>query len=271
MQCPVCLADLSDDSDTCPRCGWVMTAYVVRLEDFDCSQARLPPEEPVYRVMGGTDPRDFLMAGCEVAHSFLRILDRAGSRLQDHSEILDFGAGCGRVLRWLLPDAPSSAWTACDIDASAIEWVRQNLRSAEALVSHTWPPLPFDDGRFDLVLGYSVFTHLPVDHQDAWLEELRRVTRPGGLLLLTVHGPSAYRNASTRSTFHKEHQGAFEQQGFIYWSNDYWKDHFPAYYQTAYHDPSYILRHWTRWLDVVKVMERAAYPNHDVVVARRRL
>ena len=74
-----------------------------------------------------------------------------------------------------------------------------------------------------------------------------------------------------RSTFHKEHQRAFEQQGFIYWSNDYWKDHFPAYYQTAYHDPSYILRHWTRWLDVVKVMERAAYPNHDVVVARRRL
>ncbi|MGY1688890.1 class I SAM-dependent methyltransferase [Geodermatophilus sp. SYSU D01105] len=113
-------------------------------------------------------------------------------------------------------------------------------------MSKAWPPLPFDDGRFDLVLGYSVFTHLPVDHQDAWLAELRRVTRPGGLLLLTVHGRSAYANASTRSSFHKGHQKTFEQEGFIYWSNDYWRDHFPAYYQTAYHDPSYIARHSTR-------------------------
>ncbi|MGY1688889.1 hypothetical protein [Geodermatophilus sp. SYSU D01105] len=107
-----------------------MTAYLVRPDEVDWSGAPLAPEDLIYRVMGGTDSREFLLAGREVAQSFLRVLDRTGSRLQDHPQILDFGAGCGRVLRWLLPHAPSSAWSACDIDAPAIEWVRQNPRSA---------------------------------------------------------------------------------------------------------------------------------------------
>jgi len=38
------------------------------------------------------------------------------------------------------------------------------------------------------VIGYSVFTHLTEAMQRQWLEELRRITAPGGLVLVTAHG-----------------------------------------------------------------------------------
>lgn len=269
MFCPICFTPIPSDTGTCVRCSWVTTAFVVRQGEIDCSEARLPPDDLIYRVMGSKDPQSFLAAGREVAESFVRGLDRSDRRLRDCPRILDFGSGCGRVLRWLIPKAPDSVWTACDIDAPAIDWVRQNLPSVTAITSETSPPLPFDDGQFDLVLGYSVFTHLPTEYQDVWLKELRRVTHPGGTLLLTVHGPSAFRGAAARSSFTAEHLDSYIEDGFFYWSNDFWKDHFPAYYQTAFHQPSYIRSHWTQWLEIEGVMELAAYPNHDLVLARR--
>ena len=54
-----------------------------------------------------------------------------------------------------------------------------------------YPPLPFPDAYFDLVVAYSVFTHLEREVQKAWLAEMRRVLAPSGLLLATVHGEFA--------------------------------------------------------------------------------
>ena len=50
------------------------------------------------------------------------------------------------------------------------------------------PGLDLAADDFDLVYSYSVFTHLPEVMQRPWLDELVRVTRPGGHLLLTFHG-----------------------------------------------------------------------------------
>lgn len=44
------------------------------------------------------------------------------------------------------------------------------------------------DGQFDLIFAFSVFTHL-VDSWSAWLLELHRVLKVGGLLIVTVFGP----------------------------------------------------------------------------------
>ena len=41
---------------------------------------------------------------------------------------------------------------------------------------------------FDLIYAFSVFTHLDIKAQKAWRDEFRRILRPRGILLLTVHG-----------------------------------------------------------------------------------
>jgi SAM-dependent methyltransferase len=51
------------------------------------------------------------------------------------------------------------------------------------------PPLPFaEDNSFDLVYAFSVFTHIPAEHQEAWLLEMKRILKPGGFLVCTVAG-----------------------------------------------------------------------------------
>jgi ubiquinone/menaquinone biosynthesis C-methylase UbiE len=46
--------------------------------------------------------------------------------------------------------------------------------------------LDYDDSSFDLVTGFSVFSHLSPDNGKHWLRELYRVVRPGGLVVITT-------------------------------------------------------------------------------------
>jgi SAM-dependent methyltransferase len=49
--------------------------------------------------------------------------------------------------------------------------------------------IPADDGAFDLAFTACVFHHIPADQHVQWLSEIRRVTRPGGRLVLFEHNP----------------------------------------------------------------------------------
>ena len=50
----------------------------------------------------------------------------------------------------------------------------------------TAPHLPFEDKYFDVIYCGSVFTHMD-DLADAWLLELKRITRPSGRTYITIH------------------------------------------------------------------------------------
>ena len=66
-------------------------------------------------------------------------------------------------------------------------WCQQHLSPPFKFATTTsFPHLPFEDGYFDLIQSFSVFTHI-CDLAEAWLLELRRILRPGGVLYLTVH------------------------------------------------------------------------------------
>src|SRR2546422_521375 len=74
-------------------------------------------------------------------------------------------------------------WTAKFADAN-----RQFLETWSDGLPVPPPPLPFADRQFAVVYALSVFTHLPEPLQNAWMQEIRRVVRPGGHVILTTHG-----------------------------------------------------------------------------------
>jgi len=104
---------------------------------------------------------------------------------------LDWGCGPGRVLRHLpTVFGPQGNYIGVDPNQKSIAWCKENLRSVEVNVSQLAPPLPIPDSRIDFLYGISIFTHLSQDAHQAWITELYRVLKPGGLALLTTHGPA---------------------------------------------------------------------------------
>jgi SAM-dependent methyltransferase len=108
--------------------------------------------------------------------------------LDSLESVLDFGCGCGRVTRYWSDF--EGAVSGSDVNAKAIDWCRDNLAFATFERNALAPPLDFDEASFDLVYALSVFTHLTAELQVAWRDEMLRVLRPDGLLLVTTHGRS---------------------------------------------------------------------------------
>jgi SAM-dependent methyltransferase len=218
--------------------------------------------------------RLFDASGTQSVKDIRTALAGIGRTLDTFPRILDFGCGSGRVTRWLPFEAPSSELHACDIDEQAIAWCRDKLPGIEFARNEAEPPLPYADESFDLVVNHSVFTHLDERMQDAWLAELRRVTKKGGIGLLSVHGPTAFAltedscryEGDTPAVLRKE----LEHDGILYVTSDaFVGSSFPSFYHTTFHAPWYVFEHWSRWFSVLAYLSRADLDFQDIVLLRR--
>jgi SAM-dependent methyltransferase len=227
-----------------------------------------PPARLISRVHGTSEPDGFGRTGRVVA---LDIYGAAGARvdMDQPLRILDFGCGCGRVMGYMGEIAPASAIHGSDIDGEAIAWCEANFGGEvrrgrfSFAVNRDRPPTAFDPGYFDLVYGISVFTHLPEDMQFQWLAELRRITRPGGILVLSVQGA-----ALIRGHLAPEEARQFERKGFHYFPYG-GTEGLPDYYQAAWHDRSYIDRVWSEYFEVLEQVPGGIAGHQDLILCRR--
>jgi len=223
-----------------------------------------PPKHLQVRVVGGYVP-NFLESGFGVYHDLNGALKAAGKELKDFPRILDFGCGCGRVIRALRTLLPSAELYGMDIDGEAIEWLTVHYaRIAKFVVAPHKPPTPLEDNQFDFVYGISVLTHLPEDMQFLWLEELRRITKPRSYLVLTTHGEKHYRTLSADSQRIMETKGFFYSVPGIY---NYGRSiSLPDFYQNAYHTHEYIRREWAKYFDVLDIQALRLENHQDTVL-----
>ncbi len=143
----------------------------------------LPRRIHMVRVVSHCDWRQFYDSGAAQAAVFAELAQAAGVPLASAGTVLDWGCGCGRITRHLARHTGARI-TGRDPDPMTVGWAARNLPGDFARSGYR-PPLDLADGAVDVALSLSVFTHLSRDCQRAWLEELARVVRPGGLLLLT--------------------------------------------------------------------------------------
>ena len=101
------------------------------------------------------------------------------AQLPPSPRILDAGCGTGRNL---LEFGSLGEAEGVDFSGEAVEFCRR--RGLERVQQAALEQLPFGDGRFDVVIATDVIEHLDDDRRA--LAELRRVTAPGGRLVVTV-------------------------------------------------------------------------------------
>jgi SAM-dependent methyltransferase len=141
-------------------------------------------------LVAGTAEVDWFLGSGKAQAAYLRdLLARVGHPLDEMDTILDFGCGCGRIVRWF-SDLERPQISACDYNRELVAWCDANLGFVSVRRTELQPPLPYPNDGFDFLYAFSVFTHLSVELAADWMAELRRVVKPGGLVWFTVHGES---------------------------------------------------------------------------------
>lgn len=101
--------------------------------------------------------------------------------IEEPANVLDVGCGTGNLLATLVNDFRAGALTGIDPSATLLNSARRRPELAGvSLLEGTAERLPFENGRFDHCLSLLVLQEFP-DRLVA-LSEMRRVTRPGGIV-----------------------------------------------------------------------------------------
>lgn len=238
----------------------------------------LPPEDLRERVAGTRDPEWFDQSGRRTVAEWTRALHCADVDFSNAGTVLDFGCGCGRVARHLRGTlAPHQGLVCADVDAEAIGWVRHNIQDVRTVELPNYAPSPLADGEIDLIVSQSVFTHLPEDVQMGWLADLRRILRPGGVLLTSIHGPKVAREyyQSLVSLNHLDWAMHFIRRyyvnGFFYTQGrTEAESKLPEYYGAAFHQLRYIEEHWCVGMDLLGYFPVASLGHQDIIVMRKQ-
>jgi SAM-dependent methyltransferase len=225
-----------------------------------------PPAKLRYRVHGQADRESFARVGEECARNIREVLASHQRPLESLQSVLDFGCGCGRVLRHFEGISKSVRFTGTDIDPESIAWNKSHLTMGAFEVNDAMPPTRHAAGSFDLLYAISIFTHLDERFQFAWLDEIARVLKPGGLALLTIHGETGH------AALAPEKRARMREKGFAFEiaeTGRFKLDGLPDFYQTAYHTEAYIRSHWNRGMRIIGFHPAAINHHQDAVVLER--
>lgn len=254
--------DSATDSATVGRESWFIPDPALHLN--------VPDADRRFRVIGNRDLEGFLRLGATDAYRIRAAYENVtGKVFSDAGAVLDWGVGCGRVARHLAPSL-GARFHGCDIDADNVSWCAANL-PGQFSSSKLEPPLPYPDNSFDVIYGVSVFTHLRKPWELRWLEELHRVLKPGGSILVTIHGRTAVDFAQLDPHTYETLIKRIEDEGLTVTSSNNQLDGFvdhPEEYVNVFHSEQHVRKVWGSWFPTLRHLNGYIF-THDLVVATK--
>jgi len=168
----------------------------------------------------------YLVGGASQANRLSREIENIhGDRAP--LDILDFGCGAARIIRYFPLFKPQHRYHACEVNEAAVEHAKEVSPLIDARVIPSAPPTSFDDQSMDVVYAWSIWTHFDEKLGRAWLEEVHRILRPGGCALITVHTdelvgrygtePKLVQRMKERGGDYEKIRAEYDEIGFCFW------------------------------------------------------
>jgi SAM-dependent methyltransferase len=223
-----------------------------------------PPPSLMLRTIASDQAAFYWQIGLQSFSEYYRQIAQH-SKAGTATRLLDWGCGCARLTRFFLSQMPNLEVHGCDIDRDQIDWCSANLTTGRFSVVPLAPPTRFADGMFDIVVSWSVLTHLSSALQLEWVKEMRRLLVPGGLFLASVSGESLSR------FYPLDTRLAMLADGISDTALDPALDGIaPAgYYRGTLQSRDYTCREFSRYFEVVDYVRQGATSSQDLVVMRR--
>ena len=234
---------------------------------------QFPPED-VHAMSRGPH----VTAGsCAYGDLVMDAMRSAASGFSPGGRGLDFGCSSGRVVRGLAAAYPEVEWHGCDPVPESVKWAQANLPGIRFQVSQPNPPLAYPDAFFELVFAISIWSHFSEPAALRWLEEMRRIIRPGGHLVITTHGYQAVAWLGERQLYEA---GALAGVQESLYSTGYWfapvlnpaADWGIVYedWGTAFFTPEWLLAHACPAWSTVSFAPGRVEGNQDIYTLQRR-
>jgi ubiquinone/menaquinone biosynthesis C-methylase UbiE len=224
---------------------------------------------------------DYWLSGLKDYLRIKQALAKYALKNYELSTVFELGCASGRVLRHFLNHEPNLEIWGSDIKLSHIDWVLKNLNSSGKVFQNSIiPSLPIEDNYLSLLYAFSVFTHID-EFELAWLAELRRILKPGGIAYITIVTENTWKNLNPNIPVY---QALIDVNDFI---EDYdvtpdffkalmpqekvvfkWKKLAEVYNCSVFHSTQYIYNIWGRFFEILDII-----PEHsdfqDVVILRK--
>ncbi len=151
----------------------------------------VPPLRLLWDAQSYTDYQRYWDSGRTSAEYYWDLIrTRLPASPGEPIRVCEWGCGPARIIRHF-PDLcvgyPATI-LATDYNAASIRWCKAHIAGVSFHHNDLAPPLPFERGQLDALYCRSVFTHLSEEMHYRWIEELGRVVRAGGLIVLSTQG-----------------------------------------------------------------------------------
>jgi SAM-dependent methyltransferase len=223
----------------------------------------LPPISLMHDPYGVVDYAGYWNSGKNSAQALGKIINSSQGGGDQAIKILEWGCGPARVIRHLSAAQSGRRYElhGTDYNKKMIAWCRSTLPEIDFSTNGLAPPLDYPDAAFDFIYGLSVFTHLSAAMHQAWIAELRRVLKPQGCLLLTLHGDYFRRKLLPDELKQYDDGGLVVREGFVEGGRMY----------TAFHGESFVREKFLKGWEILRhdFSDNEIAPPQDAWLVRK--